>query len=175
MTDGRHHEDAFEVLHEGWPPEIVEAYWGAFHGLLDGDLRPMAEYLRAGFEVDRNMAVLLAGAFNGDAPVKLVAEKVGQDRRPHSIVLASYQEDLRIGSAVYRMAIWPGKTKWESAVREVAASHGVGRTRAARAYSLVKAHLAGDYSGAPIADMVTLEQELPGEWARLRAKKVGKT
>lgn len=149
-------------------PLPSDAAFEAIEAFRDGNLLPLAAYLKAGGNVFGQMAFMIAMAIEGDGPVRLTIHRTSKDRHPLSAVTAKYERDLTIGCAIeVRLRAEPG-LKYKDGVSDAAAAFGVSKETARKALAGVRRQLAGDHEGFPFVDLVTLAQNFPG-WRSLKS------
>ena len=81
-------------MHDDAPSDAVMGMIEAFE---DGDLAPLAAYLRAGGNVFGQIAFMIAMAIDGEGPVKLTIHRTSKDRHAHSELRKRYYRNLKIG------------------------------------------------------------------------------
>lgn len=135
MTDSRY--DPHDI--KTWPKAAVDAHVRAQQGLVDGDLQPLADYIRAGHYMHPNLTVMIADAIEGrDFPyhIKIVGRKKGQRR--HAELAAIENRKMQIGVFMEDRIRANGRGGYESALEETREHFSVSKRTATEHHSYAK-------------------------------------
>lgn len=155
---------AQDTERQNWTDERLGLWSDAVAAFDDGDLEPLAAYLRAGYVIDGEIANRLLWAIEGEHwPVRLEARRTNKDRTAHSVRQARYYRDLEIGIWIETRLRANAQLKRADAITDGAKEFAVGKTLAAKALAMVQNQLAGNYGGYEFADLVTLSAAFPDD------------
>jgi hypothetical protein len=141
-----------------WPDRVWLLHDSAIEAFLDGDPKPLADWIDAGFVITDAMRHHLTAALRGVGPVKVDLQRTGLDRQPHSEKMGRYFRDVSIGVWIERHLRDDPKLKYKDAVADAARHFGVGKEVARIALANVRRQLRGDVTGFPIVDLVSLSE-----------------
>lgn len=131
-------------------------YSAAFYGICNGDLRPLAAYLRSGYSIHPNIRREIANAIDGVGkylPLKL--SHINGWRSLTSIE-RKYQKDMRIGAFIDAELEVRGRGSFDSAIALAAQRFGVSEGKArASLRSFRKAWSAG---GGMVANLAVNDE-----------------
>lgn len=143
-------------------PSVEIPWLEAMTGLFDGNLEPLAAYIRAGNPVVGDLAMALATAIEGRGLVRVRAERLNQDRQPVSKVLRKVVRRTAIGIEFERRRRADPDLKAESIVSSIQAieefwdpnGEPPGRSYVYEAHGLVKRCLNDDLEEMIFGDYV---------------------
>lgn len=120
------------LKYETWPDEQKDFAGRVWRGLLDGDLAPLAKYLRAGHHLDQEQSDILAGMIEHDEDalfhIRVKGRKQGQ--RPWTALIDSHEEKMLIGVYVEEQLRSAPKGQYDAVIKEAAEKKfKVGTTR----------------------------------------------
>ncbi len=120
------------LKYETWPEEQKDFAGRVWRGLLDGDLAPLAEYLRAGHYLDQEQATILADMIEQREEslfhIEVKARRRGQ--RTWTALSDSHEEKMLIGVYVEEQLRSAPKGQYDAVIKEAAEKKfKVGTTR----------------------------------------------
>lgn len=75
---------------------------GLIVSMYDGDLMPLARFIRDGGSIDGRIAEQISYAIRGLGPVKLVTKKTGGDRRSWTVRQQEISLQIKMGALAYK-------------------------------------------------------------------------
>lgn len=116
-------------IFETWPEEQKDFVSSVQHGLLDGDLQPLADYLRAGHYVFPNLATTIADAIESrDMPFRIITKGVTRSPLNTTQRVAQEAQKWNIGVFAEVRARHHGKGKSKLAIGDAMKKFDVTQT-----------------------------------------------
>ena len=150
-----------------WSETQINFIGPVFHGLLDGDLQPFADYLRAGLYVFPSMANAIADAIEGkDVPFRIITKGAKPSQQKRSVEAAATFRRFEIGVFFEDCCRKLGNGGFEAALSATCERYGVSPTSAKNHRKSLWDHIGDPSTVASHATFETLRQTYLGE--RLR-------
>ena len=138
-----------------------------FAGLLDGDLQPFADYLRAGLYVFPEMAATIADAIEGkDVRFRITARGTKTSQQKWSVEAAAKYKINEIGVFFEDLVRRNGKGGFESALIKTCAQYGISRGSAKSHRKALLDHLGDTSTVAAVARFEAIRQTYLGDRVR---------
>jgi hypothetical protein len=113
MTDQPY--DLFD--YETWPDEQKDFVGRVRNGLGDGNLQPLADYLRAGHYIFPNLASVIADYIEGkDVPFRIITKGAKPGQKGMKKTIAEDHRNMRIGVFMEAQVRQNGKGGYEAAL-----------------------------------------------------------
>lgn len=146
MTEGKEEYDPLRW--ETWPEEQREAAIQANKGVLDGDLRPLADYLRRGYYINAPLAneIILAIECSEYSPCHIVTKRRERGGKTWSQTSEASDRKIRIGFFMEKRLRELPKGSYDSVLIEVKEQFDVGHQTAATALDFFRNDLARNQS-----------------------------
>lgn len=137
------------IDYETWPDEQKDFAGRVWRGLHDGDLRPLAQYLRAGHYIDPSLGGEIADAIErkplGSFHIIAVGRHPGQ--KGMTAAVDARDQKMRIGVFMEHCIREAGKGGYESAMASTREKYSVSKSTVTKAHRFVRDHLEGKDGG----------------------------
>lgn len=127
---------------ETWPEWLQEKAGVVARALADGELQPLADYLRAGYPVDSALAAEIAGMVDGEGGTfRLVARGRRRGQRGWSTIIADHERKMIVGVFAEAEVRARGEGGYDSAIAATTDRFGIGKTAVTKAHRYMREQL----------------------------------
>lgn len=129
--------------YETWPEEQKDFAGRVWRGLQDGNLQPLADYLRAGHYIDRVLAKEIADAIEGggNGLFRIVPKGRRPGQRGFTAITESHDSKLEVGVWMESRIREFGRGGYEAALEDTKARFGLGKRTIEKAHKYLREYL----------------------------------